>query len=126
MTLDINKESSLSPHQKLSDFIPHLIALAFLVIVMKITHETVEPLMAPLNLGPTFMAWAAATYQSDDLTFLYFLLYLPGFPFLFVSGLLLLVAMMGSVFLTQSQRDVRKEPTVTRKPSQSTRVGRKY
>ena len=125
MTLDVNKESFVIPSLGISDYIPHTFALAFTAGVFKIVYESVEPLVAPANLGPIFDAWVATVLSSNNLASLYFSLYLPGFPFLFVSGLLLLLAMIGAVFLTQSQRGAGKEEYVSRKSSRSARVGRK-
>lgn len=126
MTLDVNKESHLSPVGGLSDYIPHVLALLFTAAVMKIVYESINPLVAPANLGPIFNAWVATVLSSNNLSALYFLLYLPGFPFLFVSGLLLLLAMLGAVFLTQSQRRQNKDVHVFRKSSRAARVGRKH
>nr|YP_009240012.1 NADH dehydrogenase subunit 6 [Lotharella oceanica]AMN87093.1 NADH dehydrogenase subunit 6 [Lotharella oceanica] len=125
MTLDVNRESYASPSWVL-DYVPHVFSLAFTAGVLKIVYESVEPLVAPANLGPIFDAWVATALSSNNLASLYFTLYLPGFPFLFISGLLLLLAMMGAVFLTQSQREVNGDGLVLRKPSRSSRVGRKF
>lgn len=126
MTLDVNRESYASPSSGILDYVPHVFSLAFTAGVFKIVYESVEPLVAPANLGPIFDAWVATVLSSNNLASLYFSLYLPGFPFLFVSGLLLLLAMLGAVFLTQSQREVNGDDLVLRKPSRSARVGRKF
>ena len=125
MTLDVSKESYAVPYKGLYDYLPHVVSLLFTAGVLKVVSESVEPLVCPGNLGPVFNAWVSVLLSSNNLASLYYFLYLPGFPFLFVSGLLLLLAMLGAVFLTQSQRVTNKEVPILRKPARSARVGRK-
>jgi len=125
MTLDVSKESYAVPYKGLYDYLPHVVSLLFTAGVLKVVSESVEPLVCPGNLGPVFNAWVRVLLSSNNLASLYYFLYLPGFPFLFVSGLLLLLAMLGAVFLTQSQRVTNKEVSILRKPARSARVGRK-
>nr|YP_009240010.1 NADH dehydrogenase subunit 6 [Lotharella oceanica]AMN87091.1 NADH dehydrogenase subunit 6 [Lotharella oceanica] len=110
ITLAVIRESYARPSRGL-DYVPHVFSLALTAGVFKIVYESVKSLVAPANLGPIFDAWVETFLSSNDLASLfpescaYQSLDVSVFPLYVVSGLLLLLAMMGAVFLLQSQRE---------------------